>query len=112
MTPKPATDDVSDTFGLPPNVLPRILNILQAYPQIHAVTLFGSRAMGTYRPGSDIDLSLNAPELGLPQRLQIEQQLDDLLLPWKVDLLLAHQIDNPALLAHISRVGVPLTASN
>ncbi|AUN93909.1 nucleotidyltransferase family protein [Pseudazoarcus pumilus] len=97
-----------DAFGLPPGVLPRILAVLRAWPQIGTVTLFGSRALGTFRTGSDIDLCLTAPGLGLSELLQIETQIDDLLLPWKVDLLLRHQIDNPDLLDHIDRVGVEL----
>jgi len=34
--------------------------------------------------------------------------IDDLLLPWKVDLALQHTIENPELLGHIERVGVPV----
>lgn len=49
--------------------------------------LYGSCAKGNYRPGSDIELAL-----------------DDLLLPWKIDLSLYSQIDNPALVEHIGRV--------
>lgn len=74
------------------------------------VILFGSCAKGAYRPGSDIDLCLDAPGLTLTQQLEIETRLDDLLLPWKIDLVLMHEIDNPALLDHIRRVGVPLNA--
>jgi len=44
--------------------------------------------------------------LGLTELLSIENRIDDLLLPWKFDLSLLHQIDNPALLNHIRRVGV------
>jgi len=57
-------------------------------------------------PGSDIDLSIEAESLGLTDLLSIENRIDDLLLPWKLDLSLLHQIDNPALLDHIRRVGV------
>lgn len=62
--------------------------------------------MGTYRPGSDIDLCIEAESLGLSELLSIENRIDDLLLPWKVDLSLLHTIDNPALKKHILRVGV------
>lgn len=62
--------------------------------------------MGTHRPGSDIDLCIQAETFGLTELLAIENRIDDLLLPWKLDLSLMHQIDNPALLDHIRRVGV------
>lgn len=93
-------------MGLPDDVLERIRGIFCEYPPIHRVVLYGSRAMRTFRPGSDIDLCIDADRLGLTEFLAIENRIDDLLLPWKVDLALMHKIDNPALLEHIRRVGV------
>jgi predicted nucleotidyltransferase len=95
--------------GLAENTISRILQIFNDYPTIERVTLFGSRAKGNYRPGSDIDLCLDAPGLNLSTKLEIERRLDDLLLPWKIDLLLRQNIDNQALLEHIERVGIPLS---
>ena len=92
--------------GLPAKALNSILAVLADYPAIEQVTLFGSRAKGNYRNGSDIDLCVDAPALGLQEQLNIESRLDDLLLPWKIDLVLRHQIDNGALLDHIDRVGI------
>ena len=40
--------------------------------------------------------------------LRLATTLDDLMLPWRIDLSILHQIDNPALLEHIARVGKPL----
>ncbi len=40
--------------------------------------------------------------------LSIENQLDDLLLPYSIDLSLLHQITNSDLLDHINRVGALL----
>lgn len=95
----------SERFGLPPAALDRMINVLEAYPEIIRGRLFGSRAKGNYRPGSDIDLCLDAPLLSMRQRLEIENRLDDLLLPWKIDLVMQQEIDNPALADHIERVG-------
>lgn len=92
--------------GLPENAVEKICGIFRDYPQIRRVVLYGSRAMGTHRPGSDIDLCIESESLGLTELLSIENRMDDLLLPWKMDLSLLHQIDNPALLDHIRRVGV------
>lgn len=96
--------------GLPAETIRMILEILGDYPEIERVTLFGSRAKGNFRPGSDIDLCLDAPKLDLSRQMQIETRLDDLLLPWKIDLVQRHHIDNPALLEHIERVGQPFAA--
>lgn len=93
-------------YGLPESAIQKILGILSQYPEIEHVWLFGSRAKGNFRTGSDIDLCLEAPKLTLCKRLEIENRLDDLLLPWSIDLLPKHEIDNPALLEHIRRVGV------
>ena len=92
--------------GLPAKAINSILAVLADYPAIEQVTLFGSRAKGNYRNGSDIDLCVDAPALRLQEQLNIESRLDDLLLPWKIDLVLRHQIDNGALLDHIARVGI------
>jgi uncharacterized protein len=46
--------------------------------------------------------------LSMRRRLELENRLDDLLLPWKIDLVARHEIDNAALLEHIERVGVDL----
>ncbi len=96
---------MTDT-GLPEAAVEKICGILRDYPQISRVILYGSRAMGTYRLGSDIDLCIEAEALGLTELLAIENRIDNLLLPWKVDLSLLHTIDNPALMEHIRRVGV------
>lgn len=97
-------------FGLPEDALDRILAIIATQPEVESVRLYGSRAMDTHRPGSDIDLCLTAPRLDLWQLMKLAGRIDDLLLPWKVDLSLWHLIDNPDLRAHIERVGVQLAA--
>lgn len=81
---------------------------MRDYPEIARVRVFGSRAKGNYRPASDIDLCLDAPALSASRCLELENRLGDLLLPWKIDLLVREEIDNPALLERIERVGVSL----
>lgn len=98
--------DSSRPFGLPRRAVEQIRAVFRDYPQVREVVLYGSRAKGTYRLGSDIDLCIRGDTLGLSALLAIENRIDDLLLPWKVDLSLRHRIDNEALLDHIGRVGV------
>ena len=66
--------------------------------------LLSSRAMGSYKPGSDIDLCLEGKNLNHNNRLLILSAVDDLLLPWRIDLVIMHQLDQN-LLNHINRVG-------
>ena len=98
---------MSERYGLPAYAVEQLCELFKQYPNIKAVILYGSRAKGNYRPGSDIDLAIQGESLDLSTLLIIENQIDDLLLPWSVDLSLLHKIDKAALVEHIERVGVP-----
>lgn len=97
---------ISETFGLKPEAINSIKEVLSKHNKIKKVVLYGSRAKGNFKPGSDIDLTLIAPEMTLTELLKIENELDDLMLPYKIDLSLFHHIDNSDLIEHIKRVGV------
>lgn len=100
------TSSNSLRFGLKESAIAKIKQIFAVCPEIEKVLLYGSRAKGNFRPGSDIDLTIIGDEISWTRLLQIENELDDLLLPYKIDLSLMRLIDNPELLAHIERVGV------
>ncbi|WP_090375323.1 nucleotidyltransferase domain-containing protein [Dyadobacter sp. SG02] len=68
--------------------------------------LYGSSAKGNYRNGSDIDLLLVGSHMDLPLIFKIELELDDMMLPYEIDLAAYHQIENQELVEHIDRVGV------
>lgn len=93
-------------YGLKPEVVERIKRVFAAYPEVEQAVIYGSRAKGTHRPASDIDLSLKGERLTLPLLLKIGNTLDDLLLPYKIDLSIFHTLDNPELIEHIRRVGL------
>jgi len=92
-------------FGLKPEVIEKIRAVLAACPEVEQVIVYGSRAMDTYRKGSDIDITLLGENLAWEHLQRISSALDDLLLPWKIDISLFKQIENPELAAHIQRVG-------
>ena len=81
-----------------------LLEQLAAVPQLEAIWLFGSRAMDRFQPGSDIDLCLEGSPLSHADRLRMMTAIDDLLLPWQVDLALRDELP-PELEAHVQRVG-------
>jgi len=60
--------------------------------------------MGRHKRGSDIDLCLEGQQLSHRDRVQLMAAVDDLLLPWRVDLVLRHQL-SADLEAHVQRVG-------
>ncbi len=96
-------------FGLPETTIANIQAVLAQYPQIEQAILYGSRAKGTYKPGSDIDLTLvGGEELTLDVLSRVMDALDDLLLPYTFDLSIFHQISDPEFVEHIRRVGMKL----
>jgi predicted nucleotidyltransferase len=95
-----------EKFGLPSDVIRKIQSIFLKNKHVEKVIIFGSRAMGNYRAGSDIDLTLIGLELTLSEQLNIENELDDLLLPYKIDLSLFQQIENSDLKTHIQKRGL------
>jgi len=92
-------------YGLPSYAVDRLQTLFGRWPGIERIVIYGSRAKGTERYASDIDLCIEGESLGITDLLALENEIDDLLLPWKVDLSLRHMVDDPDLLAHIDRVG-------
>lgn len=99
-------NDMGAKFGLKQATIEKINGVFSSRPHIETVILYGSRAKGNYRNGSDIDLTIEGETVTLSELLKLENELDDLLLPYKIDLSLLHQIADPDLLGHIRRVGV------
>ena len=78
--------------GLPAGAQQKLAGVFDAEPKLKEVWLYGSRAMGRERPGSDVDLCLTGEALGHGELLRMMACVDDLLLPWQVDLTLRHQL--------------------
>lgn len=92
-------------FGLKDADLEAMRAVLAQFPAITKAIIYGSRAKGNFKPGSDIDLALVGDDLSLSNLFAIETAFDELLLPYKVDLSVYSHIENSDLLAHIERVG-------
>jgi predicted nucleotidyltransferase len=92
-------------FGLKQEDIDKINVVFESYEGIDSVVVYGSRAKGNFKVGSDIDLTIIENSLTFPQFLEIENALDDLLLPYKIDLSLKRKISDFDLLSHIDRVG-------
>jgi predicted nucleotidyltransferase len=94
-------------YGLPDAAIQNICAVLDRYPQVKQAILYGSRAKGNHKNGSDIDLTLyGGADLTLPVLYKIMDELDDLLLPHTIDLSIYANIGDPDVIAHIQRVGV------
>ena len=89
---------------MPQPACQRLLAVLQRSTKVQEVWLFGSLAMGLYRTGSDLDLCLVGETITHLDRLKLIHAIDELLLPWQVDLALRHELPDE-LLDHLNRVG-------
>ena len=93
-------------YGLSEQTIEKICGVLANHPAIDKAVLYGSRAKGNFKPGSDIDLSLNGAGISLKELGDIDCEFDDLLLPYTIDLLVFDSLDHAELREHIERVGV------
>jgi len=92
-------------YGLEEITIKKINEVFARFPEIKEVILYGSRAMGNHKKGSDVDLTILSDKIELSTLYKIERELDDLLLPYTIDLSVHQHILNPDLLDHIKNVG-------
>lgn len=94
--------------GLSENTVARITAVLASFPAVERAVLFGSRAKGTHKRGSDIDLSLSGAALDWRTVGRLYDALDDLMLPYRFSLIQLDANTDADVAAHIARVGVVL----
>lgn len=95
-------------YGLDDKTVQSIISEFKKIPEIKSAVLYGSRAKGTFKPASDIDITLSGPLLTVSHLNKLSWALDDLLLPYTFDLSILSHIKQPDVLEHIERVGVRL----
>ena len=93
-------------YGLTDSELKQLFDIFADHPHVGQAILYGSRAKGNYKPFSDVDITLVGHELTREDLNDILLAIDDLLLPYQVDLSLFHKLKNEALIDHIRRRGI------
>jgi len=92
-------------YGLSVSDIDNIVSVLKSNERIVEVILFGSRAKGTFSAGSDIDIALLGDSLKLNDIIQASLEIDNLFLPYKIDLVIFDRIKEDELIEHIQRVG-------
>ncbi len=92
--------------GLTDETVAQIHHALARFPEVEKAVLYGSRAKGNFKPGSDIDLTLLGAEVTPKILGQIQGELEDGTLPYLFDLSIFAQIKQADLLEHIQRVGL------
>lgn len=98
-------------FGLSDEVLEKIIKVFDAHATTGQLVLFGSRVKGNFKEGSDIDIVLKNINLKHSEYLDLLKKMDELNLPYRIDLLLYSSINEPKLKEHIDWVGVVLNKS-
>lgn len=91
--------------GLSENEQNAVIEVFRRHAEIERVTLFGSRAKGTARSNSDLDLAV----YGVTDDLKIEGlaiELEELPMPYKFDIKAFENIRHIPLREHIQRVGI------
>ncbi len=94
-------------IGLLKSDLTLISSAAKQLPEIDQVILFGSRAKGSYKPGSDVDLAIKGKKLAYESAIRLASLLnEETPMPYFFDVINYDAITEPQLLEHIDRVGV------
>lgn len=94
--------------GLSEQSLRAIANVLYSNERVQSAKIFGSRAIGTFHEGSDIDICLFGEELTISDLNRIASELDELNIPEMVDLVNFRTIKNQKLIHHIMNFSIQI----
>jgi len=98
-------------FGLRPEYLKLIIDVLSKNKKIKKAIIYGSRAKGNYKEGSDIDIAIIAPELEFSEYLKIIDEMEQLDIPNKIDITNYDLLDQDVI-GHIKRWGKEIYVSS
>ena len=93
-------------FGLTGEIIAGIQQVFETNSKVDKAFIFGSRAKGNFKDGSDIDIAIKGQELSFKDIISLSGKLQDLEIPYKIDLIDYSTLKEPALLEHIDRVGI------
>mgnify|MGYP002785130797 CR=1 FL=1 len=97
--------------GLQPAEIECIIDVFKAFPQVKKAYLFGSRAIGTHKVGSDVDIALIGKNIDQVITTISYTLNEETLLPYSFDLIDYETLTNADLKEHIDRVGALLYES-
>jgi predicted nucleotidyltransferase len=92
-------------FGLTDETIHKINSIFEKYGEVDEVIIYGSRAKGNYREGSDVDITLLGNALTENIKSKIYGDIDDLNTPYLFDISVFENLKSDDLVEHINRVG-------
>lgn len=94
-------------YGLSEQQLKEIVDFISIYPEVEEAVLFGSRALGTYKEASDVDIAIKGDKVtaGLAAKIKFDIE-EDTYLPFFFDIVAYPTITNEALRKHIDTKGI------
>ncbi len=94
------------SFGLSEKDIAFIVSVLQQFPEVVKAAIFGSRAKGTQKPGSDIDIAVYGPDITFTIVARIHSLLEEQSpVPYLFDIVDYTHLSHEKLKNHIDRVG-------
>ncbi len=98
---------MNNLFGISDKFFEILLDVMKSYPQIEEAFIFGSRAKGSYKHGSDIDIAIKGKEISNELVWDITALLNnEMPIPYKVDMLAVNEGLSLSLADHIRRIGI------
>ncbi len=92
-------------FGLQQSTINKINEVFEKQAIVDEVVIYGSRAKGNYRNGSDIDITLKGNNISFEILSKISSEIDDLNTPYMFDISIFATLISPEFIDHINRVG-------
>ena len=103
----------SNSFGLLTSDLNFLIQLFQKFPSIQEVHIFGSRAKGNFKNGSDVDLSIKGEQITFEEINQLDNELNEISnLPYRFDIVHYEKTQSAELKEHIDRVGKVIFRGN
>jgi len=93
-------------YGLTQEDLHQIMDVIQQFPHVESACIFGSRAKGNFKPGSDVDIAISGESIGPEVVTSLASILnEETLLPYYFDIVHIQSLTDSSLKKHIDRVG-------
>jgi len=100
-------------FGLSDRHIGIIREKMAMFDAIEEAFIFGSRAMGNYKKGSDIDIALKGDRVAADTVSKLKFELSEKTnLPYFFDVVALGRINNDDLMEHIHTYGMKIYESN
>lgn len=99
-------------YGLDDKYFDNLISVFSSHPEVESVILYGSRAKGNYKPFSDIDITLKGSNLTRQHLGQIFTEIDDLLLPYFLDISIYDKLTDKGFIEAIDKSGVEIYRKN